>query len=104
MADQVFGPRLAVKENAMPAIAQIRDRLADAVIAIVAHPPDACCQIGFHAVPVARSEMPEKGFDKIGIIDGLEVAAEGGLLPSAHSSVVLGFDAESGPLVAYVDL
>lgn len=94
---------MAVKENAMPAIAQIRDQLADAVIAIVDNPPDACCQIGFQAVPVARSEMPEKGFDRIGMIDGLEVAAEGGLLPSEHSRVVLGFDREQGTLVAYVD-
>jgi hypothetical protein len=48
--------------------------------------------------------MPEKGFDRIGTIDGLEVAAEGGLLPSEQSRVVLGFDGESGTLVAYVDL
>ena len=103
MIDQIFGPRLAVKENAMPTIAQIRDQLADAVIAIVDNPPDACCQIGFQVVPVSRSEMPEKGFDRIGIIDGLEVAAESGLLPFEHSKVVLGFDRETGTLIAYVD-
>ena len=37
MPDHEFGEGLAVKENAMPAISQIREQLADAVIAIVDH-------------------------------------------------------------------
>ncbi|MBD46622.1 MAG: hypothetical protein CMM36_03845, partial [Rhodospirillaceae bacterium] len=67
MADLKFGEHLKVKENAMVAISQIRDQLEDAVIAIVDHPPDSCCQIGLHAVPVSRSELPEGRFNKIGM-------------------------------------
>ncbi len=87
----------------MPAISQIRDQLEDAVIAIVDHPTDSCCQVGFHAVPVARAELPEREFSKIGTIDEMEVTAEIGLLPPGDSKIVLGFDKESGTLVAYVN-
>lgn len=103
MPDVEYGRRLSVKENAMPALSQIRDQLSDAVIAIVDHPPESCCQIGFHAVPVSRDELPENKFNKIGMIEELEVAAEIGLLPSDDINIVLGFDRESGTLVAYVD-
>ena len=102
MPDHEFGHGLAVMENAMPAISQIRDQLADAIIAIVDHPPDSCCQVGFHAVPVSRSELPEAGFNKIGMIGEMEVTAEAGLLPPGETKVVLGFDKETGTLVAYV--
>tara|TARA_B100000315_G_scaffold12972_1_gene12241 strand:- start:10443 stop:10754 length:312 start_codon:yes stop_codon:yes gene_type:complete len=102
MPDLEFGRRLTVKENALPAISQIRQQLADAVIAIVDHPPDSCCQVGFHAVPVAKSELPAENFNKIGMIDGMEVTAEAGLLPTEETNVTLGFDRESGTLVAYV--
>ena len=104
MPDHEFGLGLAVKEIAMPAISQIRDQLADAVIAIVDHPSDSCCQIGFHALPVPRSELPGKGFNKIGMIGELEVTAQIGLLPPGESKVTLGFDKEMGTLVAYVNL
>ena len=87
----------------MPAISQIRVQLADAVIAIVDHQPDSCCQIGFHAVPVSRAELPEAGFNKIGMIEEMEVTAEIGLLPEKKAKVVLGFDKESSTLVAYVN-
>ena len=62
MADLEFGEHLKVKENAMVAISKIRDQLEDAVIAIVKQPPDSCCQIGLHAIPVSRSELPEGRF------------------------------------------
>ena len=103
MADLEFGEHLKVKENAMSAISKIRDQLADAVIAIVDHPPDSCCQIGFHALPVTRSELPADKFNKIGMIEELEVTAEAGLLPSDETNITLGFDQESGTLVAYVN-
>ena len=102
MPDLKFGEHLKVKEDAMSAIVQIRDHLADAVIAIVDHPPDSCCTIGFHAVPVSRSELPADRFTKIGMIEDLEVTAEAGLLPSDETDIILGFDRESGILVAYV--
>ena len=103
MADLEFGEHLKVKKNAMVAISQIRDQLEDAVIAIVDHPPDSCCQIGFHAVPVSRSELPEGRFNKIGMIEELEVTAEAGLLPTEPTDITLGFDNNSGMLVAYVN-
>ena len=103
MPDLEFGEHLKVKENAMPAISQIREQLTDAVIAIVDHPPDSCCTIGFHAVPVSRSELPADKFNKIGMIDDLEVTAEAGLLPSEKTNITLGFDRESGTLVAYIN-
>ena len=103
MADLKFGEHLKVKENAMPAISQIRDQLEDAVIAIVDHPPDSCCQIGLHAVPVSRSELPEGRFKKIGMIEELEVTLEAGLLPTEPTDITLGFDRDSGTLVAYVN-
>ena len=53
MVDLEFGEHLKVKENAMVAISQIRDQLENAVIAIVDHPPDSCCQIGFHAMVIS---------------------------------------------------
>ena len=86
----------------MPAISQIREQLEDVVIAIVDHPPDSCCQVGFHAVPVTKSELPKANFKKIGMIEDMEVTAEAGLLPSEEANVTLGFDRESGTLVAYV--
>ena len=76
MPDHEFGEGLAVKENAMPAISQIRNQLADTVIAIVDHPPDSCCKIGFHALPVPRSELPGEGFNNIGMLGETEVAAQ----------------------------
>jgi len=103
MVDLEFGEHLKVKENAMVAISQIRDQLENAVIAIVDHPPDSCCQIGFHAIPVSRSELPEGRFDKIGMIEELEVTVEVGLLPTEPTNITLGFDADSGTLVAYVN-
>ena len=103
MAEQDFGPRLKVKEDAMTAIAQIRGQFSNAVIAIVNHHPDACCQFGFHAVPVPRAAVPDQGFDKIGTIEDIEVAAEKGLLPSDKAEVVIAFNTESGTLVAYVN-
>jgi len=103
LADQEFGPRLAAKEYTMPAMPQIHEQLANAIIATVDHLPDSLCQIGFHAVPVKRSELPNAGFNKIGMIDGLEVAAEGDLYPSDWSRVVLGFDRELGTLVWYLN-
>ncbi|MFP6710125.1 MAG: hypothetical protein VB913_00310 [Rhodospirillales bacterium] len=103
MPDLEFGEHLKVKENAMPAIAQIRDHLEDGVIAIVKHPPDSCCQIGFNAVPVARSKLPDQGFHKIGMIEDIEVTVEIGLLPSIETDILLGFDQEAGYLVAYVN-
>ena len=103
MADLKFGEHLKVKENAMVAISQIRDQLEDAVIAIVNHPPDSCCQIGLHAVPVSRSELPEGRFNKIGMIEELEVTVEAGLLPTETTDITLGFDRDSGTLVAYVN-
>ena len=103
MPDQEFGENLAVKENALPVISQIRDQLADPVIAIVDHPPDSCCQIGFHALPVPRSELPSAGFTKIGAIGDIDIAMETGLMPVEHPTVVLGFDHESETLVAYVN-
>ena len=103
MADLKFGEHLKVKENAMVAISQIRDQLEDAVIAIVDHPPDSCCQIGLHAVPVSRSELPEGRFNKIGMIEELEVTVETGLLPTELTDITLGFDRDSGTLVAYVN-
>ncbi len=103
MADLEFGEHLKVKENAMVAISQIRDQLEDAVIAIVDHPPDSCCQIGFHAVPVSRSELPEGRFNKIGMIEELEVTVEAGLLSTEPTDITLGFDRDSGTLVAYVN-
>lgn len=87
----------------MPAISRIREQLADAVIAIVDHPPDSCCQVGFHAVPVPRTDLPEDGFDSFGMIEDLEITVETGLLPSEPASITLGFDRESGTLVAYVN-
>ncbi len=102
MPDLEFGRRLSVKRNALPAITEIRKQLTDAVIAIVDHPPDSCCQIGYHAVPVLRSDLPLKNFNKIGMINDMEVTAEAGLLPSDESIITLGFDRESGILVAYV--
>ena len=87
----------------MPAITQIRMRLADAVIAIVDHQPDSCCPLGFHAVPVSRAELPKAGFNKIGRIKEIEVMAEIGLLPEEKAKVVLGFGKESSTLVAYVN-
>ena len=103
MADLKFGEHLKVKENAMVAISQIRDQLEDAVIAIVDHPPDSCCQIGLHAVPVSRSELPEGRFNKIGMIEELEVTVEVGLFPTEPTNITLGFDRDSGMLVAYVN-
>ena len=103
MPDHEFGEGLAVKENAMPAISQIRKQLADTVIAIVDHPPDSCCKIGFHALPVPRSELPGEGFNKIGMIGETEVTAQIDLLPPGETKVVLGFDKETGTLVAYVN-
>ena len=103
MTDLEFGKNLKIKENAMVAISQIRDQLKDAVIAIVDHPPNSCCQIGFHAIPVTRSELPEGRFDKIGMIQELEVTVEVGLLPTAPTDITLGFDDDSGTLVAYVN-
>ena len=103
MADLEFGEHLKVKENAMVAISQIRDQLEDAVIAIVNHPPGSCCQIGLHAVPVSRSELPEGRFNIIGMIEELEVTIEAGLLPSELNDITLGFDRDSGMLVAYVN-
>ena len=87
----------------MLALSRIRDQIPDAVIAIVDHPPDSCCQIGFHAVPVSRGDLPENKFDKIGMIEELEVAAEIGLLPPDDINIVLGIDRESGTLVAYIN-
>lgn len=86
----------------MTAIAEIRDRLTDAVIVIVDHPPDACCQLGYDAVPISRSELPDQGFSKIGMIEDVEVTAETGLIPADPGQIVLGFDHRSGSLVAYV--
>ena len=103
MPDLKYGQRLKVKENAMSAISKIRDQLADAVIAIVDHPPDSCCQIGFHALPVTRTELPADKFNTIGMIEELEVTAEAGLLPSDETNITLGFDQNSGTLVAYVN-
>ncbi len=103
MPDVKYGAHLKVKENAIQAIAQIRDQLADAVIAIVDHPPDACCQVGYYAVPVAKSELPAEKFNQVGMIDDLEVTVEVGLLPSAETKITIGFDTESGTLVAYVN-
>ena len=103
MADLEFGEHLKVKENAMVAISKIRDQLEDAVIAIVNHPPGSCCQIGLHAVPVSRSELPEGRFNKIGMIEELEVTIEAGLLPTEPNDITLGFDSDSGTLVAYVN-
>ena len=103
MTEKVFGPRLAVKADAMTAIAQIRGQLSNAVIAIVDHHPDACCKFGFHAVPVSRADVPDQGFDKIGTIEDIEVAAEKGLLPTDQATVVIAFNSESGTLVAYVN-
>ena len=103
MADLKFGEHLKVKENAMVAISKIRDQLEDAVIAIVDHPPDSCCQIGLHAVPVSRSELPEGQFNKFGMIEELEVTVEVGLLPTEPTDITLGFDRHSGTLVAYVN-
>lgn len=102
MPDREFDRRLAVKEDAMAAIAEIRDRLNDAVIVIVDRPPDACCQLGYHAVPLSRSELPDEGFSKIGMIEDVEVTAEIGLIPADPTKIVLGFDRRSGSLVAYV--
>ena len=103
MADLEFGEHLKVKENAMVAISQIRDQLEDAVIAIVDHPPDSCCQIGLHAVPVSRSELPEGRFNIIGMIEELEVTIEAGLLPTEPTDITLGFDRDSGTFFAYVN-
>jgi len=103
MTDLKFGVHLKVKENAMPAISQIQNQLENAVIAIVDHPPDSCCQIGLHAVPVSRSELPEGQFKKIGMIEELEVTLETGLLPTEPTDITLGFDRDTGTLVAYVN-
>ncbi len=103
MPDLEYGRRLSVKENALPAISEIRKQMTDAVIAIVDHPPDSCCQIGYHAVPVPRADLPLENFSKIGMIDDMEVTAEAGLLPSEETNITLGFDRESGTLVAYVN-
>ena len=37
------------------------------------------------------------------MIEELEVTAEAGLLPSDETNITLGFDQESGTLVAYVN-
>ena len=103
MPSHEFGFGLTVKENAMPAITHIREQLADAVIAIVDHPPDSCCQIGLHAVPVSRSKLPEGRFNIIGMIEELEVTIEAGLLPTEPTDITLGFDRDSGTFVAYVN-
>ena len=103
MPSHEFGFGLTVKENAMPAITHIREQSADAVVAIVEHPPDSCCQIGFHALPVPRSELPGEGFNKIGMIGETEVKAQISLLPPGETKVVLGYDKETGTLVAYVN-
>ena len=103
MPNQQFGDRLAVKENALRAISQIRGQVADPVIAIVDHPPGSCCHIGFHALSVSRAELPLAGFTKIGAIEDMDVAMETKLMPADQPSIVLGFDSQSGTLVAYVN-
>jgi len=93
---------LKVKESAISAMAQIRDQLDDAVIAIIDHPPDACCQVGFNAIPVSSSKISSTQYRAVGMYGGMEIMIEKNLLTDEIKNITLGFDHNSGTLIAYM--
>ena len=102
MSDLKLNIRLEVKESAISAMAQLRDQLDDAVIAIIDHPPDACCQIGFNAIPVSRSKISSSQYSGVGMCGEIEIMIEKNLLTAEITKITVGFDHNSGTLIAYM--
>ena len=102
MSDQKLNIPLKVKESAVSAMAQIRNQLDDAVIVIFDHTPDACCQIGFNAIPVSRSKISSTLLNSMGIHEDMEIMIEKSLLKTEVKKITLGFNQNSGTLIAYM--
>jgi hypothetical protein len=103
MPDLKLNIGLKVKESAISAMAQIHDQLDDAVIAIIDHPPNACCQIGFNAIPVSRSKISSTQYSGLGMYGDMEIMIEKNLLTAEITKITLGFDHNSGTLIAYME-
>jgi len=103
MSDLRFNIRLEIKESAVSAIAQINNQLDEAVIAIIDHPPDTCCQIGFNAIPVSRSRISPNQYSGLGKYEEMEIMVERNLLTAEIAKITLGFDHNSGTLMAYIE-
>src|SRR5437870_4174885 len=71
---------IVVLEDAVPQLIMIQRELPGAALLVVDNPADVCCRIGFDAVPLPRSEMPQ-AIEIVGKAHGLPIAVEQGILP-----------------------
>ena len=81
----------------------INNQLDDAVIAIIDHAPDPCCQIGFNAIPVSLSRISPNQYRGLGKYEEMEIMVERNLLTAEIAKITLGFDHNSGTLMAYIE-